>query len=263
MIPEYDDHDPSTWYPIGQPYVDPVLLQRLHEIGGLNPFGKPVLELRWGVHHVDPQSTADEPKYLYVVTEELAGFEYREDGHTRFVRKAEDAPPGAVVIAKFGRMKLGERRWFVEQHRSAEFLVRSGRYSHTHDYGEGEISISCRNCGGPMRDTGREDEKECLSCGSHRASIVEYNEVKSERLLNDIPSEGVYDLFMKLETPDGKFRPFDGSALLAVGQEWRRRQKVAARRQSEVASLRLQAADRLRQQRRAVWQAVNLMRKSA
>jgi hypothetical protein len=263
MIPEYDDKDPSTWEVINQPSVDPVLLKRLTEVGGLNPFGEPVLQLRWGVTYQDPQTLADEPKYLYVVKEPtLIGFEYKDNGETKFVKKLEEVPAHVLIpVPKYNDVKLGERRWIVEQWRSAEFLQKSNRYKFTHDNGDAEIKVSCKNCGGPVRATGREDERRCVLCGSTRVSVVEFNEIKHERLLHDLPRKGCWDFFMRLETPEGKYRPFDGEALLTIEQEWRRRQRSAQTRQREVTQLRQQAGDRTRQLRREVWHPDNLLKK--
>lgn len=263
MIPEYDDHDPSTWYAIRAPSVDPALLRRLTEIGGLNPFGEAVLQLRWGVTYQDPMTLADEPKYLYVVKEPtLVGFEYRDSEETRFVRKLEDVPGHVLVpVPKYNDVRLGERRWIAEEWRSAEFLKNSNRYQFTHDNGDAEIKISCKACGGPVRPTGKEDERQCVVCGSKRISIVEFNEIKHERLLRDLPRKGCWDFFMRLETPEGKCRPFDGESLKAIEQEWARRKKSARSRQVEIAQLREQSSNRISEQRRAIWHPDNLLKK--
>lgn len=263
MIPEYDDTDPNTWYAIPQPSVDPTLLRRLEGIGGFNAYGKPNLELRWGVTYRDPMSVADEPKYLYVVKEPvLIGFEFTEDGQTRFVKKLEEVPSHVLIsVPKYNDVRLGERRWIVEQYRSPEFLKASGRYQFTHDTGDAEIRICCKNCGGGMRPTGREDERVCISCGSKRQSIVEFNDIKNERLLKDFPEEGCYDFFMRLETPDGRGRPFDGFALIDIEREWHRRQRPAGERQREVAEGRKRMAAHVRQARREIWHPDNLLTK--
>lgn len=227
LVPEYDTEDPQTWYPIAEPSVDSSFDKELIRIAGLNPFGQPMLQKRWAVSYIDPMAETDEPKYLYVVKNPtLIGFEFTDEGGTRFVKRLEDVPPHVLIpVPKYNNPKLGERRWVIEVWRSAEFLARSDRYRQTHDTGDSEIRISCRNCGGQMRRTGNEDERVCIVCGSKRQSIVETREIKNERLLRDLPAEGCYDYFLRLETADGFYRPADAGSLNIIRLVWAHTQK--------------------------------------
>lgn len=229
LVPEYDDFDPQSWFPIGEPTVDSSFDKELLRIAGTNPFGKPNLVRRWGVTHRDEMSTLDEPKYLYVVKNPtLIGFEFKdENGEQCFVKRLEDVPANVLIpVPKYNNPKLGERRWIIEVWRSAEFLARSDRYRETHDTGDSETAISCRNCGsGMLRLTGREDERECVICGSRRQSVVETREIKNERIFRDFPAEGCYDYFLKLETASGLYHPANGGALGAIHDLWTFTQK--------------------------------------
>jgi hypothetical protein len=69
--------------------------KQLKRMAGTTLTGQPRLRLVWGVTHVDEMSTLGNIKYL----------DFTHNGQ-----------------------QLGERRWFVEIHRSPEFLAASGRY---------------------------------------------------------------------------------------------------------------------------------------
>lgn len=105
LIPEYDLDRPSTLTILRE---DDVISQgeakwfrqQLECVAGKAMMGKPRLRLVWGPTHRDEMSTdPDQIKYLDDVS--------------------------------CGKEQLGERRWFVEIHRTPEFLARSGRYQIT------------------------------------------------------------------------------------------------------------------------------------
>lgn len=270
-VPEYDLRNPATWTVVREAEVwsesEAAAFQaELVRIAGLNPFGKPNLVIRWAVTYEDPMMPDGRPKY-YLSTNEptLAGFHYRGPaGETVTVKDLADVPAHVLIAEPFyEETHLGERKFVVEQWRSADFLARSGRYRETHDTGEGYQTVACRNCGGRMQETGREDERACVECGSRRQSVVEHREIKSERLLNDLPAEGCYDFFMRLELPGDKFRPADAVALADIEREWRERQKPFAEKHATITRRRGQEAD-LKKRRKAahlesVWHPDNLL----
>lgn len=270
VVPEYDLQNPSTWTVLRERDVwsesEAAAFQReLVRIAGLNPFGKPNLQIIWACVAEDPQMPDGRPKY-YVSTNEptLAGFRYRDAGKLVTVKDLAEVPPHVLIAEPFyEETHLGERRFIVEVWHPAEFLARTGRYRETHDTGDSYQTISCRNCGGRMRETGREDEKVCVGCGSRRQSVVEHREIKGERLLNDLPAEGCYDFFMRLELPGDKFRPADASALADIAREWEERQKPFKEKNAAVLKQRGREAD-LKARRKAahlesVWHPDNLM----
>jgi len=229
-VPEYDIQNPATWVIIRERDVwsESEAAEFQHElvrIADLNPFGEPNLVIRWGVAYEDPQMPDGKPKYYLSSNEPtLSGHQYRDDsGEMVTVKHLEDVPVHKLSLPLYSETHLGERRFIVEQWRSAEFLKRTGRYQQTH-YTDGQTIISCRNCGGEMRETGRGDERVCRSCGSKRQSIVEHREVFTEKLLNDLPERGCYDFFMRLEK-NGVMQVADAQALCEIADEWEARKK--------------------------------------
>jgi hypothetical protein len=101
QIPEYDLNIPSSLTVLRESEVISATdAQRFRDelinIAGMSPQGKPRLRLVWGPTHIDEMSTHPEAiKYLDFV---------------------------------YNNEQLGERRWFIEIHRTPEFLARSGRY---------------------------------------------------------------------------------------------------------------------------------------
>lgn len=263
MIPEFNLEDESTWVVIAAPPVDPSFQAGLKEIAGLNPYEQPILRLVWGGTHRDEQDPAGGLKYWLCDTPPvLKGFEYQDNGNTVRVKTLAEVPTNILMtIPKYESVELGERRWKIEIWHSPLFLERSGRYSETHDTGDSEITISCRGCGGQMRPTGREDERVCIECGSRRQSIVEIREIKNEQLLKEIPSSGVYDHFMTLQTKAGKYHAADDEALEGVRRLWNFNQQSFKAKDAVIKTDRAQAADRTRQARREVWHPDNLMTK--
>lgn len=250
LVPEYDLNNPSSWTVLREPIVDPFFDKGLIKIAGLNPFGKPNLVKRWGCTYKDPQNAAGALKYFLTnASPTLRGFEYTLDGVTHFAATLSEVPTSVLIpIPKYTSSQLGERRWVIEQWRSPAFLRKSGRYQDIHDTGESEIRISCKNCGSHMLAlTGREDETECVMCGSKRQSVVETREIKNERLLNDFPVEGCYDYFLRLETQAGLYRAADEGALQALHQLWINQHKSFKEQEVDEQKLNdLAAADKAR-----------------
>lgn len=243
LIDEYNLNDNSTWAVLPAPYVDPSFDDALIEIAGRNDFGEPMLVRRWGCSYRDPQNADGALKYFLTNTAPtLSGFEYEDNGQAFRVKHLSDVPAHVLIpIPKYESHQLGERRWIIEQYRSAEFLKRSGRYELTHDTGETELRISCKNCGSGNLMLGTVSsknsvcassdpyERQCRDCGSRRMSVVDFREIKNERLLNDFPTEGCYDYFLRLQTENGTanglYRPCDGKALDDIRAQWAHQQK--------------------------------------
>jgi hypothetical protein len=263
LVPEFDLEDESTWTVITAPPVDASFLEGLKEIGGLNPLGKPMLQLVWGATHVDPQSADGDLKYFLCDSPPvLRGFEFKMDGETHRVKSLAEVPLTVLIAEpRYESEQLGQRRFIVEEWHSPEFLAKSGRYMETHDTGESELTISCRNCGGGMKPTGREDERVCVVCGSKRQSVVEFREIKNERLLKDIPREGVYDHFFTIQTKQGLYHPADAEALEGVRRLWEWRKRSFKERSRDIKAGRQMAATRTRQARREIWHPDNLLKK--
>jgi hypothetical protein len=264
IVPEYDLNNPATWTVVRERDVwsereADEFQKALIGIAGLNPFGEPNLVIRWSVSYLDPQMPDGRPKY-YLSTNEpvLVACEFTEPetGEKRRVKTVDEVPASVLItLPVYEETHLGERRFIVEVWRSAEFLARTGRYRDTFDTGERRTFISCRNCGGEMRETGREDERVCVSCGSHRQSIVEEREVFTEKLLNDLPERGTYDFFMRLER-DGRMALPDNLALREIREEWGRSLRPFAVKDAEIREGRQKAEADKRRRIRGVWAAV-------
>jgi hypothetical protein len=273
QVPEYDLSNPSTWTIIEKRDVlseseEKEIQDELIRIADLNPQGEPNLVLRWAVTYLDPMLFDNLPKYFISSgSPVLVGHEYMDSGRMVTVGKLEEVPANKISLPVYSTTHLGERKFIVERWRSPEFLKRTGRFQQIRDDGTVYRYFACRNCGErvptPEGTNDSDIERICPLCDSKRVSPVDYREEGDGRLMRELPREGCYDFFMRLETPEGFYRPPDSEALKAVAQEWHRQQKSAARRQKEAADYRQQASDRLRQARRGVWHPDNLLRKTA
>jgi hypothetical protein len=100
QVPEYDLSKPDSLTVLRESDVvsdseAKWFRRQLKRIAGTTLTGQPRLRLVWGVTHVDEMSTLGNIKYL----------DFAHEG-----------------------VELGERRWFIEIHRSPDFLAASGRY---------------------------------------------------------------------------------------------------------------------------------------
>lgn len=101
MVPELDPNNPDTHVVLREgDVISSSEAQRfrdqLKEIAGISPQGLPRLEMVWGPTYEDPMSTTSQLKYVDFTDQSGRAF--------------------------------GERRWFIQIHRTPEFLARSGRY---------------------------------------------------------------------------------------------------------------------------------------
>jgi DNA-directed RNA polymerase subunit RPC12/RpoP len=267
-VPDYDLSNPATWVVIQAPSVDPSFERGLVEIAGPNPFGRPVLRLVWGATHRDGQATDGGLKYYLCTTEPtLCGFEFSDGGEQRFVKRLEDVPTHVLIpVPKYEAHQLGERRFFVEQWRSAEFLRRSGRYRQTWEGAQTTTYFECRNCGSfvpaPPETAGLDIGRQCPSCGSRRVSPVDVRADAEGPLLKPLPAEGAYDYFCRVQNADGSYRHPDGEVLQEIAREWRRREgQTFGERTAELNETRGRQTARGLARRRELWQPDNMMRK--
>lgn len=243
MWPDYDLNNPATWIPVASPPIDPLIFRRLEEIAGLNPFGKRMLEVRWGATHRDPQSADNGLKYFLCKTDPvLVGHSFRDPdtGKERIVARLEDVPASVLIsVPLYESQQLGERRFIVERWRSAEFLSKTGRYQNLKDQGEVLRHFQCRACGErvPVNKAQMDInvERICIHCGSKRVSPVDERIEGEGKLLKTIPPEGVYDFFYRLETADGGPRDFDSEVLEEIAAMWEFQQKPLSEKNEIIA----------------------------
>src|SRR5690242_14845006 len=122
MWDDYDLNNPATWTVMEAPTVDREWEASLTRLGGLNPFGQPVLVWRWGATYVDPMRADGSLKNLLAKKETtLVGFEFTDPvtNVQMTAAKLEDIPPHVLVpVPKYEAIQLGERRIIIERWRA-------------------------------------------------------------------------------------------------------------------------------------------------
>nr|AUN37432.1 hypothetical protein [uncultured bacterium] len=225
MWKDYDLDNPATWTVMEAPTVDRAWEETLTRIGGLNPFGKPMLVWRWGATYVDPMREDGSLKYLLAKKEAtLVGFEFTDPitNMQMTVAKLEDIPPHILIpVPKYEAVQLGERRIIIERWRSAEFLAQTGRFhkNFLRDPGKTYEWFFCKACDAQLL-VGEDGPKPCAQCGSKRSYQREQRMEGEGKLLRDFPHEGTYDFFHRIETPDEQAAPPDGRALQVIEAAW-------------------------------------------
>lgn len=236
MWKDYDPEDQSTWTVMEAPSVDRAWEERLTTIGGLNPFGQPMLMWRWGATYVDPMGVDGGLKYWIGRTEDtLQGFAYTDpETGKEMVVKRESEVPHTVLIAvpKYGHIDLGQRRIIIENWRSAEFLAASKRYQDEtrRDPDTKKEFFFCKACNAELV-MGHDGPAPCAQCGSKRHYVREAVFEGDGRLLNERTAEGCYDCFMILENGRGEPMEADGHALELIEAAWRKHTTQTMREQ--------------------------------
>lgn len=194
VIPEYDLSNPPSLKVLTE---DDVISQgeakwfrrQLERIAGKNRFGGPNIQCVWGPTHIDPMSADNGIKYLDFV---------------------------------FAGEQFGERRFFLEIWRSPEFLVRSGRYQQRLQNEPDEVTerAFCRACQGTLTRKPDGEPDQC-ACGSTRYGIEEERIIRGTKLLNDFPSEGCYDYWLRLERANLTYHPLDNEAVEIAKALWK------------------------------------------
>lgn len=192
MIPELDPHNPDTHVILREHDVMSAselkwFRKQLKRIAGVNPHGKPKLQMVWGPTHEDPMQTDHQIKYLDFITK--------------------------------NGVQLGERRFFIEIWRSPEFLVRSGRYKVLHDSGTVKDFYFCKGCHGELAMSIDGPER-CPSCGSVRTYLRQVREDGEGKILCDFPAEGCYDYWLRLERANLTYHPPDDEILTIARALW-------------------------------------------
>lgn len=140
---EYGDTE-DTWRFQEPPYLHPEWQETLNGIAGLNRFGNPNLKIVWGgTERSDITVTGTELKYHCGFSpNEVSGYEYTENGETKFTTVLEGIPEHVFVVPAFRCEELGLMRWIVERWVSPEELERQGRFQQR--YAPGEIEPTLR-----------------------------------------------------------------------------------------------------------------------
>lgn len=166
--------------------------KELKRIAGKNRFGRQNLELRWAVTHLDPMQSTEQVKYL--------DFEHHGT-------------------------QYGERRFIIEIWRSPEFLKRSHRYETVLEPDTVKEFYFCKACDTEIISNPEALEMlgglpPCPKCASTRVRTELIRETGGGRLLNEFPSAGCYDYWLRLERADHTYHPPDGEALAVVRALW-------------------------------------------
>lgn len=196
-VPEYDLTQPDSLVVLPEDDVISAgeakwFRRQLERVAGKNRFGRANLEMRWGPTYEDPMSVDRQIKYL-------------------------DFTHGTV--------QLGERRWFLEVWRSPEFLKRSGRYKIINDSDTVQEFYFCKACDAEITCDASAlavlgSVPSCPKCGSNRVRTEMDREMGKGQLLQEFPSEGCYDYWLRLERANLTYHPPDGEALKAVTEIW-------------------------------------------
>lgn len=228
---DYDLEHSEKWFVMDAPPLNPEWVRALTRIGGLNPFGKPVLRAVWGATHQDEMSVDSGLKYwIGSRPRTLEGFAFKcpVTDLDMVVKKMEDVPPAVLVAVPqyCDAIELGERRWIIEGWRSNDFLAKSGRYQDGSvvDYGESTDYPFCRNCHTELEAKVTGEPKPC-DCGSKRYYFKTEREDGHGQLLKTSPPEGCYDFFCRLENQLGEPMEADALALRNIEHLWRETQK--------------------------------------
>jgi hypothetical protein len=224
------------------PPVDRSWVEQLARIGGLNPFGKPMLQWVWGATHADPMAIDGGLKYWIGQTEDtLRGFTYIDpkSGAAVFVERLDKVPAAALLaVPTYGHTELGQRRIIIENWRSKAFLAASNRYTETtrRDPDTTKEFFFCAACHEPI-DAKPEVLQQlgatppCSKCGSKRCYVRAAHFEGDGKLLHEAPEEGVYDCFMILENALGEPMEPDGWALHLIEAAWKKHSTQSMREQ--------------------------------
>jgi hypothetical protein len=157
----------------------------LTAIGGLNPFGQPMLRCVDGEREETWEAGGWHLKYT-VLTPSRTVYEYRDgEGKPQLASGPDAVPAGRIFVQREHQDEVGEERLIIERWRSAEFLAKSGRFS----------ELIRRDADGT-------------------------------ELLRELPAEGHYDFFMRLQRQDGTPHPPDDAALEMVRALWKYEQST-------------------------------------
>jgi hypothetical protein len=228
FAPPWEDYDlanPSTWTTMQPPPVDREWEQKLTEIGGLNPFGRPMLEWRWGATYRDPMKLDNSLKYHLANKEpQLVGFEFKDPvtGLEMFVKTLDEVPSTILVpVAKYEQEQLGERRIIIEHWRSPEALARQGRFrpNMLRDPGKTYEFFFCKACDEQLF-VGQDGPWACKKCGAKRHYLRDIRIEGEGKLLRGLPHEGAYDFFLRLENEHEQPLPADANTLRQIESAW-------------------------------------------
>jgi hypothetical protein len=159
--------------------------QELVRIAGTTSDGQARLKMVWGPTHIDPMS------------EDQTQLKYLDFSHNG--------------------QQLGERRFFIEIHRSPEFLVKSGRYKVLNAPDQLEEFYLCKGC---EADLGKIEPIACPKCGSKRNALRQIRAIDGHKLLMDFPRQGCYDYWFRLERKNFTYHPPDGETLEFIRALW-------------------------------------------
>lgn len=223
---DYDLDNPASWTVMEAPAVDKSWEEALTKIGGLNPFGKPMLQWVWGGTYRDPMKVDNSLKYLIGKKEStLEGFAFTDPvtGMEVMVAKMEDVPATVqIAVPKYtGLIELGERRIIIEHWRSPEELARQRRFrpNMLRDHGKTYEFFFCKACDAQLM-VGRDGPRQCQQCGSKRHYLRDIRIEGEGQLLRSLPHEGIYDFFLRLENQHGEPLPADGNTLRQIEPAW-------------------------------------------
>lgn len=190
---EYLEDDQSTWRYQKLPDIPKDFVEELTKIGGLNPFGQPMLRVVKG--NEVKNDRAENQKLLKYhagwTPFEVSGYNYEYNGQIHFTTQLENIPPEIMVYPTTKQEELGLLRYVVERWVSPEALEAAGRFQNR--YAEGDI----------------------------------------DPLLREFPREGIYDAYFIVENANNEFKLLGPEVLAYIRFRWHFEQKTLADQEKE------------------------------
>jgi hypothetical protein len=177
---EYNPAAGGSWWRKAPPLEDPAFQKGLTEFAGLNPHGQPILKVSWGGTLLHDYTVKPQLKYK-ITASRVKGFYYQAtDGTTKWIRSMNLAKDAIVP-------------WqFYEDRETLEL----GRLRWVVESWESAESLEKK---GRFKNTRSPD---------------------GEKILRDLPREGVYNHFFWIQDAKRRFRNLDAEVLTAVQAMW-------------------------------------------
>jgi hypothetical protein len=193
---DIDPNDPKTWVNHPAPALDAAYSEELERIGGLNPYGQPVLRFVWGqerrwffsgeqrIRYTDDRLEPNITRTpdTFAVKNRETGERIPLDSYADMLNYDERAWERILTRGESRAEFIGQPLWFVEQWKPPELIDSPARWN-LNRYGDFEDPAT----GVTLRHIDQ---------------------------LGDYPSEGRYEAFFVVGSWDGKSRdPFNGKVL--------------------------------------------------
>ncbi len=170
----------GDWWRKDVPTANPAFQRGLDDLAGINPFGKPVLRLSWAGTLLHDYTEKPQLKYQ-ITARHIVGYDYiKTDGTIGFSK--------SMNLAKDAKLPWEFQPRFEN--------VPLGRLRWVVEEWESAESL---------REKGR---------------FTKLHDEYGNKILRDLPGEGVYNHYFWIQTRDGKYRDPDMQVLTAIQAMW-------------------------------------------